>query len=162
MNLQSPTFRIASSILILIVASQSAWAEHVFVYRWVNAADGSVHYSDSAPSGDTYHMIAIDKAPPVDTNLQRRLATMAQNADEFVEKRQHERAAKRLDAALAAARRQSCAQLRGWLAKLESRPGPKLIIVDSSGNASRMTEVERQNKMSLARQQIAGECKSTD
>lgn len=131
--------------------------DHVLVYRWIDDA-GHVQYSDSSPIGVDTQMIAVSNAQlPVDTALQSRIAAIDALTKQEIAFDQHERAAKRLDKALDAARRKSCEQVAAELARLESRPGPKLLIVDSNGNVTRMTESERQRKMSLATQKL-GEC----
>lgn len=151
---------ILTLFLFLGVAPASALAGHVYVYRWVDPVDNEIHYSDTAPDSSPSDMVAIDPAPPYDASLHNRLSKMADQAREFVDEQKHERAARRLALALEQARKQSCQQQQQWLAQLESRPGPKLIVVDANGVAQRMTESDRQAKMVQARQQIAQTCQA--
>lgn len=130
----------------------------MFVYRWFDPVDNDVHYSEIAPQNLPYEMIAIANAPPVDLDVQRRLAEMDQHTDERIEARKQRREEVRLAAAAAAARKVDCARVRDWQARLESRPGPKILAIDAEGNARRMTEAERQEKLAAVRQQISTLC----
>lgn len=149
------------SWLVLIGASTSAFSEHVFVYRWIDPVDGDVHYAATAPDGAAYDMVAIQRAPPVDTQRQRELQIIDEQVNERIDARKQQRAKQRYDAAARVARQKSCTRLRDWLQKLESRPGPRLLLVDSDGNARRMTEDERQAKLADAQQRIKAECDAT-
>ena len=66
------TIRLISS-LAMIGTSTSVFSEHVYVYRWTDPVDGDVHYAATAPAGEAYDMLAIQHAPPVDTQRQREL-----------------------------------------------------------------------------------------
>ena len=42
-------------------------------------------------------------------------------------------------------------RLRDWTVRLESRPGPRILLVDDDGNERRETEAERQVKLAGTR-----------
>ncbi len=147
--------------LVLVGANTSAFSEHVYVYRWTDPVDGDVHYAATAPDDVAYDMLAIQHAPPVDKERQRSLQSIDEQVHERIEARKQQRAQQRYDAAAKVARKESCTRLREWLTKLESRPGPKLLLVNADGSARRMTEDERQARLTDARQRIKAECDAT-
>lgn len=99
--------------------------------------------------------------PPVDTQRQRELQILDEQINERIEKRKQQREQRRYDAAARVARKKSCTHLRDWITKLESRPGPRILLLDADGNARRLTEDERQAQLADARQQIRAECVAT-
>lgn len=147
--------------LVLIGANTSAFSEHVYVYRWTDPVDGDVHYAATAPDGVAYDMLAIQHAPPFDKERQRKFQSIEEQVNVRIEARKQQRAQQRYDAAAKVARKESCTRLRDWLTKLESRPGPKLLLVDADGGARRMTEDERQARLTDARQRIKAGCDAT-
>lgn len=146
---------------MLTGASTSAFSEHEFVYRWTGPVDGDVHYAVTAPDDVAYDMHAIRHASPVDTQRQRELQIIDEQVNERTEARKQQRAKRRYDAATRVAREKSCTRLRVWLEKRESRPGPRILLVDDNGNARRMTEDERQAKLADAQQRLEAECDAT-
>ena len=147
-------------LLTVLAVPLTALADHVVVYRWSDPMDGDVHYSATAPEDQSFDRIAIEHAPPTDTELQQRLAEMDEQTDRRIDARKQRREAARLDAALAAARQQDCTRLQERQTTLESRPGRRFLIVDAEGTPRRMTEDERQEKLTALRQQIAERCTS--
>ena len=149
-------------LLVVLAVPLTALADHVLVYRWSDPVDGDVHYSATAPENQPFDTIAIEHAPATDLGLQRRLAEMDEHTDQRIDARKQRREAKRLDAALAAARQQNCVRLRNQQVTLESRPGRRFLIVDADGNPRRMTEDERQKKLTTGRQQLAEQCANNE
>lgn len=145
-------------LLTLLAMPLTAFANHALVYRWVDPVDGDVHYAAMAPGQQPFEVIAIKHAPPTDIALQQRLAELDSEIDERIDARKQQREAKRLDAALTAARQQDCATLRDRQVTLESRPGRRFLIMDAQGNARRMTEEERQTNLTIGSQQITERC----
>ena len=145
-------------LLTVFAMPLTALADHLIVYRWSDPVAGDVHYSAIAPEDQPFALIAIEHAPLTDIELQRRLAEMDERTDRRIDERKQRREAKRLDAALAAAREQDCVRLRDRQVTLESRPGRRFLVVDADGNPRRMTEDERQARLTTGRQQIAELC----
>jgi len=153
----SRTGRMALSVLLLLIAG-TASGEHVYIYRWVDPVDGDVHYGERPPAHDAYDLLATESPPPPDTAAeQRRQAIEAQAAQGLIEERRR-RAQRRQQAAEAAARRDECERLREWQARLESRPGSRLLVIESENTARRMTESERQQRLAAVRERIVAAC----
>lgn len=145
-------------LVTVLVVPLTALADHVVVYRWSDPVDGDVHYSATAPEDQSFDRIAIEHAPPTDIELQQRLAAMDEQTDRRIDARKQRREAARLDAALAAARQQDCTRLQERQTTLESRPGRRFLIVDAEGNPRRMTEDERQERLTAGRKLIGERC----
>lgn len=119
----------------------------MFVYRWFDPADNDVHYLEIAPQNLPYEMIAIANEPPVDLDVQRRLAEMDQHADERIEARNRRREAARLE-------QQQLRPRAKWTTRAfptgepDSKIGQalKMLVIGAEGTARRMTEAERQDK----------------
>jgi len=134
-------------------------AESVFVYRWIDPVNSDVHYSEVAPNNVRYEMISIAiKSPSVDPEAQRRSAEMERYTDQRIETRTRRREAEKLAVAAASARKVDCTHALDWKARLKSRPGPKMLVIDAEGNARRMTEAERQKRLAAVRQQVSLLC----
>lgn len=85
---------------------------------------------------------------------------MDEQTDRRIDARKQRREAARLDAALAEARQQDCSRLQDRQTTLERHPGRRFLIADAEGNPRRMTEDERQEKLTVGRELIAERCAS--
>ena len=152
-----PTVRTALSVLLMLMAT-TASAEHVYIYRWVDPADGDVHYAERPPPHDAYDLIATEGPPPPDAAAEQRRRAIEAQAEQGLIDERRQRAQRRQQAAEAAARRDECERLREWQAKLESRPGSRLLVIESEDAARRMTEGERQERLAETRERIGAVC----
>jgi len=149
---------IVSTVVLYFILSTMAVADNVLIYRWLDPVDGDIHYSESAPSDVPYEMVVVEPAPPPDPDMQKRLDEMEKIVDEGIKSRELRAEKQRQKAVEAAKRKLDCARVKDWLAKLESRPGPKLLIMDKTGQARRMTEEVRQQKLTEAKDQATALC----
>ena len=135
-----------------------ASAEHVFVYRWIDPVDGDVHYGSEPPENGVYEMVHTDAAPPPDPVLEERFDEMNTEVDQYLQERKRRHQAKLQQAAEEATKNLDCQRAKDWLAKLESRPGPHILLVSPDGSGRRMTEDERQARMISTKQRINQLC----
>ena len=144
---------------LLVLAGSSAAAGHVYIYRWVDAVDGDVHYAEHPPGQADYDLVAIDSPPPPDAEAIQRLRDIEAQADQgLIEQRRRRAEARRRRATDAALRRNECERLKEWLSRLESRPGSRLLVIESENSARRMTESERQERLAETRERIGEVC----
>jgi len=132
-------------------------AEDNKIYRWVDPADKSIHYSQTVPAGVTYESVEVKTAPSTGTDTQKRLQEMEKSVDEGVKSREADAEKKKQQAAEAANRKQQCQQLRDRLTMLENSPG-KLLYKDKSGQMTRMTEERRQQNITEFKNQMETVC----
>jgi hypothetical protein len=149
--------RSARVVLALGLVSVNAFADHEFLYRWVDST-GDVQFSDIEPQNRPYDLIAIPHAPPADPEVQRRLAEMDRLTSEWAEERNQQAEAVRSAAELEASRKEGCARAREQETELKTVPYARLLVTDDAGNAHRMTDTEQQERLSKAMQQISELC----
>ncbi len=143
--------------MVLGLVSVSAFADHEFFYRWLDS-EGDIQFSDIEPQNRPYDLIVISHAPPVDPEVQRRLAEMDRLTAEWAEERKQRAEALRSAAELEASRNEGCARAREQKAKFETVPFARLLVTDDAGNIHRMTESEQQERLSTLVQQISVLC----
>ncbi|MEQ8913161.1 MAG: DUF4124 domain-containing protein [Pseudomonadales bacterium] len=143
---------------LLSLAAAYAVAEHVYIYRWVDPVDGDVHYAEHPPAQADYDLVATEGPPPPDAEAERRHRDIEAQAEQGLIEQRRRRAEARRRATDAAVRRNECERLREWLSRLESRPGSRLLVIESENSARRMTESERQERLAETRERIGEVC----
>lgn len=152
-----PTVRTPLSALLMLMAT-TASAEHVYIYRWVDPVDGDVHYAEHPPPHEPYDLVATESPPPPDAEAEQRHQAIEAQAEQGLIEERRRRDQRRQHAAEAAAERGECERLREWQARLESRPGSRLLVIESERAARRMTEGERQERLAETRERIGAVC----
>lgn len=158
--MQNKTLAIISKFLfyIMLFTPITLFAESTFVYRWIDPVSGKVEYGAEPPENGVYEMVHIEHGPAPDPVLEKRFDTMNAEVDRYIQERKLQRQAKLQQAAEESIRTLDCQKAKDWLAKLESRPGPHILVVSPDGSGRRMTEEERQAKMAATQERINQLC----
>ena len=153
---QVPVLRIGFFTVVLCLFPRTMLAENGVIYRWVDPADKSIHYSQTAPAGVTYEKVRVESTP-AEPDAEKRLQEMQKNLDESIKSRELNAEKQKQEAAEAAQRKQECKTMRERLTILETSPG-KILHEDKSGQMQRMTEENRQQNIAKFKKQIEELC----
>ena len=142
--------RIILTSSLLLALSTTAMASQV--YKWVDA-QGVTHFGAQPPQGQQATTVNT-AAPPPKPAEQQPAPTFESISDPeqaaINEKVKQEVAAKEAE------RKKYCESVRTNLAQLENNPR---VRVEMEGEVRRLTEEERQQRISEAKQSIADNCK---
>lgn len=152
-NARMQNFLASLCICSMILAAAPATAE---IYRWVDD-DGKVHFSQTPPPDQA----ASKVKPPPGTS---RSASPAANSggQDFLQARDaaREKTAEQNAeaAALAQQKATTCSQARAYLKYLDEKTPRRLMVENSDGSASRMTEGQFNERRANAQKVIADNC----
>lgn len=140
--------------MLSICASAEAQAA---MYKCVDAQD-NVQYTQTPPPAGPCKELKPGPPPQAPEMAERQLQQLLERQRESA--KQHDVAAKKQeeDEHRQAQQARLCEQAKKQLAVLESRPGPRLGVVENGAVVRRMDEDERQNKLAETRKVIAEFC----
>jgi hypothetical protein len=124
------------------------------IYKWVDE-QGEVHYSQSRPEGKDAEVLKVPStggATAERKSLERQLFEVEKN--ETQRKLKVEKQKKRVENE--ALRKENCRRARAKLQSLDT--GTNILEIDEQGNAKRLTEQERQIRLTNAKNDIARWC----
>ncbi|WXL26950.1 DUF4124 domain-containing protein [Ectopseudomonas mendocina] len=141
---------VVSSLLLSLSASVMAGQ----VYKWVDA-QGVTHFGAQPPQGQASTSINVSVPQPKQPTLEPKAAP---TFDEIADPQQAEidKKVKAEVAAKEAERKQYCQDARQNLAQLENNPH---LRIDVGGEIKRLSEDERQSRISDLRKSIGEHCK---
>ncbi len=126
-------------------------------YKWVDSK-GRVHFSDTPPAEENFEAIAQPRLPAPDKDAQQRLKNLLQSQEAARKSRLSTEEEQKKLAAQKATRTQDCAQVRERITRLESRPARRIGIKNEDGSFSRMTEEEKQTRLTKLKKQALETC----
>ncbi len=138
-----------ASVLWLPVASAE-------IYQWTDE-HGRKHFSQTPPPSGQYSKKEVKTAPPSDpAAAQARLERLLEQrkAAQATQKEQRQKAQRQ--ASENKQRQQACRTAREHLTGLELRP--RVLLKNADGSVTRLTEEERQQRISQAKAQIKKIC----
>lgn len=138
---------ILASTLLLALSGSAMGGQ---IYKWVDA-QGVTHFGAQPPQGQAVETLNTAAPPP---RAAPAAPTEPQTSGE-AEQRDIERKVKEQVAEETARRQQYCTTLRTNLAQLQNNPR---VRVEEDGEVRRLSEEERQARISEARQKIAETC----
>jgi hypothetical protein len=141
---------ITSSLLL----AMSATAMASQVYKWVDA-QGVTHFSAQPPQGQESTSVNT-AAPPPKPEVEEKKAAPTFDSIADPEQATIDEKVKREVAAKEAQRKKYCADVRGNLSQLENNPRVRIEI---DGETRRLSELERQNRITEAQKSITENCK---
>lgn len=142
---------ITSSLLL----AMSATAMASQVYKWVDA-QGVTHFSAQPPQGQDATSINTATPPPKPAAAEEKKAAPTFESIADPEQAAIDEKVKQDIAAKEVERKKYCADVRTNLSQLENNPR---VRVDVEGEVRRLTEEERQSRISEAQKAIAENCK---
>ena len=138
---------VAGSLLLAMSSSVTA----AQIYKWVDA-QGTTHFGAQPPAGQTAETLSRVAAPPKPASQP---SATEQTEDPDAQQRDIDRKVKQQVANQEAERKRYCETLRTNLAQLENNPR---VRVEENGEVRRVTEEERQERITETRQKIAENC----
>lgn len=138
---------VAGSLLLALSSSVTA----AQIYKWVDA-EGTTHFGAQPPAGQTAETLSRVAAPPK-PSAQPAIGEQAEDPD--AQQRDIERKVKQQVATQEAERKRYCETLRTNLAQLENNPR---VRVEDNGEVRRVTEDERQERITETRLKIGENC----
>ena len=142
---------ITSSLLL----AMSATAMASQVYKWVDA-QGVTHFSAQPPQGQDATSVNIAAPPPKPAVAEEKKAAPTFESIADPEQAAIDEKVKQDIAAKEVERKKYCADVRTNLAQLQNNPR---VRVDVDGEVRRLSEEERQSRISEAQKAIAENCK---
>lgn len=133
---------------LLLALSGSVMAGQI--YKWVDA-QGVTHFGAQPPAGQTVETMNTVVAPPKPAAP----ANTPAQTETGDEQRDIDRKVKEQVAAQEAERKRYCETLRTNLAQLEHNPR---VRVEENGEVRRVSEEERQSRITEAKQKIGENC----
>ncbi len=142
----------------LVLATLWAVAADARVYRWVDAG-GEVHFGDHLPARVEAERVRLPPPPKVDPKAAMKAIEEdhRRGVEEYLKARDEARSKHAAAVAKQARRQASCDTARANLSKLEGL-GNRLVQMPD-GSFVRLTEEDRQARMTEARTQIKKYCK---
>ena len=142
--------KISAVALLLAVAGATAQAE---IYKWTDK-QGVQHYSEQPPASSNYEKVKPSYAPAVTLPAaQPKDQPQSDPKKEDPDRAQQEQKYKEEEARV---RQQNCETVQQRLTDLESTP--RINIKDSDGNLKRLSEDERQAKITDTQELIKKYC----
>ncbi len=135
----------ASSLLLTLSGAVMAGQ----IYKWVDA-QGVTHFGAQPPQGQTAQSLNTATAPPKPS-----LAPLEAAGSGESEQRAIDQSVKKLVAEQEAERQRYCTALRTNLAQLQNNPR---VRVEDQGEVRRLSEEERQARISETQKKIADTC----
>jgi hypothetical protein len=143
-------------LCLAILAMSLSFSVHAQIYTWVDE-NGQTHYSQQPPASGEAETIDVPLPPPIDQEQAQ------QEVDELIEQQQASETAaeeaqqeQQSEAERQAAIEQNCATAQSNLQLYQNNPGRRFL--DEEGNAYRLSEEERQQKIEETQQQIEEFC----
>jgi len=141
--------RIILTSSLLLVLSATAMASQV--YKWVDA-QGVTHFGAQPPQGQ--QATTVNAAAPPPKPVEQQPAPTFESISDPEQAAINEKVKQEV-AAKEAERKKYCESVRTNLAQLENNPR---VRVEMEGEVRRLTEEERQQRISEAKQSIADNC----
>lgn len=136
--------------LVLLGLLMVAWlpSSQAEIYQWIDE-NGASHYSQEPPSDGQYRVMTPNPVQPSDAEAaQKRLESLLQQQKASQEARESQQREQQKKAAEQEVRQQRCQQAKQRLADLQNRPRVRITAED--GTVRRLTEEERQERMTQA------------
>lgn len=144
--------RLITTASLLLLFSSIALAAPI--YKWVDA-QGVTHFGSEPPSGQTVESVNTNTfQPQLPEKTAAQLAAEAEQASSKTQA-QVDREVRKQVAAEAAALKKYCASVRHNLAQLENNPR---ILAEVDGKPTRLSEEDRQARISEMKQAILERC----
>jgi len=148
-----PYLRLVCLTLILSLFATATFAE---IYKWVDK-NGQTHYSQQAPRDIATTVIKTPPPPAIDPNIAQ------QQIDELINQQKSEdqlrletQNQQQIDAENKANQERNCKIAQQQLQQYQNNPGRR--IMDADGNATRLAEEERQQKIQESQENITKYC----
>lgn len=141
----------ASWVLAIFLIPSGVCAEGI--YRWVDE-QGQVHYGDRPPAGVQVEVV-LPTFPPGSGEAQRQLQDYVRTLEVQEAEQAKETERQNTSQALQAARRADCEASRERRERLEK---PRQLEHQPDGSARRLTEEERQARITDTEKRIADVC----
>jgi hypothetical protein len=143
-------------LCLAMLAMAVSFGVNAQIYTWVDD-NGQTHYSQQPPASGEAETINVPLPPPIDQEQAQ------QEVDELIEQQQARETAaeeaqqeQQSEAERQAAIEQNCATAQSNLQLYQDNPGRRFL--DEEGNAYRLSEEERQQKIDETQQQIEEFC----
>jgi len=143
-------------LLILTVLIVVPWAEAA-TYQWVDS-QGRPIFSDIPPPSGGFEVVPQPDFPPFDPAAQQRLENLLQSQEKSREARRDKEQERKRLAAEKAVRAENCHRARERFIVLESRPARRIFTTGVDGELRRISEEERQSRLTELRKQIMDNC----
>jgi len=127
------------------------------MYKWVDA-QGKVQYTQTPPPAGQFKELKPGPPPQAPEEAERQLKQLLERQRESAKQRERAAENQEADERRQAQQDRLCGQAEKHLAVLESRPGPRLGVVENGAVVRRMDEGERQTKLAETREIIAKFC----
>src|SRR3569623_2760354 len=127
------------------------------MYKWVDA-QGKVQYTQTPPPAGQFKELKPGPPPQAPEEAERQLQQLLERQRESATPRETAAKDQESDQHRQAQQDRLCEQAKKRLAVLESRPGPRLGVVENGAVVRRMDEDERQTKLAETRKIIAEFC----
>ena len=146
---------IAGGIVLLTVMEPIADAR---IFKWVDA-DGKVQYSEKPPPDGQFTEITPGQPPSSSADeATRQLQDLLRRQKESENRDEVDKAQKKEEAAKQAKLEQDCIAARNNLTLMENKTGSHLTVMEEGGAVHRLSEDERQAKMTETRKFINDNC----
>lgn len=127
------------------------------MYKWVDA-QGNVQYTQTPPPAGQFKELKPGPPPQAPEEAERQLQQLLERQRESAKQRETAAKSQEADEHRQAQQDRLCEQAKKRLAVLESRPGPRLGVVENGAVVRRMDEGERQTRLAETRKIIAESC----
>ena len=127
------------------------------MYKWVDA-QGNMQYTQTPPPAGQFKELKSGPPPQAPEEAERQLQQLLARQRESAKQRETAAKDQESDQHRQAQQDRLCEQAKKRLAVLESRPGPRLGVVENGAVVRRMDEDERQTKLAETRKIIAEFC----
>jgi len=127
------------------------------MYKWVDG-QGNMQYTQTPPPAGQFKELKPGPPPQAPEEAERQLQQLLARQRESAKQRETAAKDQEADEHRQAQQDQLCEQAKKRLAVLESRPGPRLGVVENGAVVRRMDEGERQTKLAETRKIIAESC----
>lgn len=149
--------RITGLILLLFVCT----AAHATVYRWTGP-DGTPHFGQTPPPGVQAHRFNPDAPPPPgNTNAQKALQSYVNHVQSQQAEQKKKTSERNRRNERAQARAHNCELAKRQRQQLRQGNGHRFLEVGADGKTHRLTENERQQKLTQLAKRIQQYCGST-
>ena len=144
------------AICLTFILSLSATATFSEIYKW-NDTNGQVNYSQQAPINLPYIIIEVPPPPAIDPNIaQKEIDELIKQQEAEEQLRLEQQNQQKIAADEQANREKNCEIAQQQLQKYQNNPGRR--ILDADGNAIRLTEEERQQKILESQENVTKYC----
>ncbi|HDY85644.1 hypothetical protein LCGC14_1169020 [marine sediment metagenome] len=142
--------------LTFVLSSLFATTSFAEIYKWIDK-DGQINYSQQAPQGVTATIIKAPPPPAIDPNAaQQKIDQLITQQESDEQMRLEQQNQQKVEAKNELIQQQNCTIAQQQLEQYQNNPGRRLI--DADGNATRITEEERQKKIEELQKNVTEYC----